>query len=190
WLTFYTALAWLGVMGWLLILHGTSRAAARTYLAMMLIAEVLLFAATASLALHGALAFGDATFATLSVGVALFMGGGLAIKAGILGVHGWLPIAHPAAPAPDSAPGVAVGQMLFYWGVLGALYAGVRGACAATPKTALAWSSVGQIGLLCAGLGVLLWVPENPALRTTLMLLVVSHGLGKAALFIGAGEWR
>lgn len=212
WLTFYTALAWLGVMGWLLILHGTNRAAARIYLAMMLIAEVLLFAATASLALHGALAFGDATFATLSVGVALFMGGGLAIKAGVLGVHGWLPIAHPAAPAlasallsgvmiklgifgllrltPDSAPGVAVGQILFYWGVLGALYGGIRGACAATPKTALAWSSVGQIGLLCAGLGGLLWVPENPALRTTLMLLVVSHGLGKAALFIGAGEWR
>ncbi|EHJ94289.1 proton-conducting transporter transmembrane domain-containing protein [Vreelandella boliviensis] len=214
WLTFYTALAWLGVLGWLLILHGTTAStpqAARTYLAMMLVAEVLLFAATASIALQGTLAFEQTTFATLSTGTALLIGSGMAIKSGMLGVHGWLPIAHPAAPAlasallsgvmiklgvlgvlrltPESASGIAAGQMLFYWGVLAALYGGLRGACSKSPKTVLAWSSVGQIGLLSAGLGALLWLPENGALRTALMLLVVSHGLAKSALFIGAGQW-
>ena len=214
WLTFYTALAWLGVLGWLLILHGTTpltRQAARSYLAMMLVAEVLLFAATASMVLQGSLAFDQATFAAISTATALLVGGGMAIKSGILGVHGWLPIAHPAAPAlasallsglmiklgvfgvlrltPESASGLTAGQMLFYWGVLGALYGGIRGACATSPKTVLAWSSVGQIGLLTAGLGALLWAPENDALRTVLMLLVISHGLAKAALFIGAGQW-
>ncbi|WP_249976357.1 proton-conducting transporter membrane subunit [Vreelandella olivaria] len=212
WLTFYTALAWLGVMGWLLILHGTNRADAHSYLAMMLIAEVLLFAATAGLALQGELAFEIAAFSAVFVPTALLLGSGLAIKAGVLGVHGWLPIAHPAAPAlasallsgvmiklgifgalrltPDSTDGLPLGQLLFYWGMLGALYGGVRGACSRTPKTVLAWSSVGQIGLLSAGLGILLWTPENAALRTTLMLLVISHGLAKATLFIGAGEWQ
>lgn len=212
WLTFYTALAWLGVMGWLLILHGTNRAAAQVYLAMMLLAEVLLFAATASLALQGALSVAGATFATLSTGTALLIGGGLAIKAGVLGVHGWLPIAHPAAPAlasallsgvmiklgilgllrltPPNAEGLPIGQLLFYWGLIGALYGGIRGASATLPKAVLAWSSVGQIGLLTAGLGALLWIPESDALRTVLMLLVISHGLAKAALFIGAGQWR
>ncbi|TVP44792.1 MAG: NADH-quinone oxidoreductase subunit N [Halomonas sp.] len=214
WLTFYTALAWLGVLGWLLILHGTTPStpqAARSYLAMMLVAEVLLFAATASMALQGSLAFDQATFASLSIATALLIGSAMAIKSGLLGVHGWLPIAHPAAPAlasallsglmiklgilgvlrltPESASGVAAGQLLFYWGVLGALYGGIRGACARSPKTVLAWSSVGQIGLLTAGLGTLLWVPDNDALRTVLMLLVISHGLAKAALFIGAGQW-
>ncbi|CAM3886221.1 proton-conducting transporter membrane subunit [Vreelandella rituensis] len=219
WLTFYTALAWLGILGWLLILQGASHSAAqagRTYLAMMLVAEVLLFAATASMALQGTLAFANATFATLSTGTALLIGSGLAIKAGVLGVHGWLPVAHPAAPAlasallsgvmiklgilgvlrlnPESASGIAAGQMLFYWGVLGAVYGGMRGALAHTAKTVLAWSSVGQMGLLTAGMGVLLLAPENSpensVLRTILMLLVLSHGLAKAALFIGAGQWR
>lgn len=214
WLTFYAALAWLGILGWLLILHGTTAStpqAARSYLAMMLVAEVLLFAATASMALQGTLAFGQASFATLSLAAALLIGSAMAIKSGMLGVHGWLPIAHPAAPAlasallsgvmiklgmlgvlrltPESATGIAAGQMLFYWGVLGAVYGGIRGACAQSPKTVLAWSSVGQIGLLTAGLATLLWAPENDALRTTLMLLVISHGLAKAALFIAAGQW-
>jgi formate hydrogenlyase subunit 3/multisubunit Na+/H+ antiporter MnhD subunit len=214
WLTFYTALAWLGILGWLLILHGkasTTPQAGRTYLAMMLVAEVLLFAATASMALQGSLAFEKATFASLPVATALLVGGGLAIKSGVLGVHGWLPIAHPAAPAlasallsgvmiklgvlgalrltPDNASAVTAGEILFYWGVLAALYGGVQGTFSGTPKTVLAWSSVGQIGLLSAGVGILLLVPDNDPLRTLIMLLVISHGLAKSALFIGAGQW-
>lgn len=212
WLTFYSALAWLGILGWLLILHGTNRTAAQIYLAMMLLAEVLLFAATAHLAQQGTLNFSDTHFSALLTSTALLIGGGLMIKAGVLGVHGWLPIAHPAAPAlasallsgvmiklgilgllrltPESADSLPAGQLLIYWGLAGALYAGVRACLSTLPKAALAWSSVGQIGLLTAGIGALLWMPENDALRTTLMLLVISHGLAKAALFIGAGEWR
>ncbi len=214
WLMFYAALAWLGILGWLLILHGkanTAPQAGRTYLAMMLIAEVLLFAATASMALQETLAFEKSTLAILSVGTALLVGGGLAIKSGVLGVHGWLPVAHPAAPAlasallsgvmiklgilgvlrltPDNASAVAAGEILFYWGVLAALYGGVQGTFSRTPKAVLAWSSVGQIGLLSAGVGILLLVPDNDPLRTLIMLLVISHGLAKSALFIGAGQW-
>lgn len=214
WLTFYIALAWLGVLCWLLILQSATAAserAGRLYLAMMLLAEVLLFVATAAMVTHQALAFDSGTFMHLSPFAVLLLAVALAIKAGVFGVHGWLPIAHPAAPAlasallsgvmiklgvlgalrllTESTPAVAAGQGLFYFGLGAALYAGVRGLVANTPKTVLAWSSVGQIGVLTAGISALLLAPDHSALRTAILLLVMSHGLAKAALFIGTGQW-
>ncbi len=214
WLTFYTALAWLGFLGWLLIRESRTpqaKRAADVYLAFMLIAEVLLFAGLASLPM-GQLGLGQHSLASVSLSTALLLAAGMAIKAGSLGVHQWLPVAHPSAPPLASAVlsglliklgilgmlrlipadmevAVSVGGGVFYWGMAAAVYAGMQGVRSHSPKAVLAWSSVGQIGLLTAGVGLLLLAPSHTALRNALLLLVVTHGLAKAALFIGVWQW-
>ncbi len=152
--------------------------------------------------------------ASLAFGLAVF---GFGAKAGLVPLHVWLPEAHPAAPSPVSAlmSGVmlktaAYGVLrvcfdllqihLWWWGVvllaLGlatALFGVVFAAAQVDMKRLLAYSSIENIGLLFAGigLGVLFsayGMKGVAALALTAALYhVASHALFKSLLFVGTG---
>ena len=134
---------------------------------------------------------------------------GFGTKAGMFPMHGWLPTAHPVAPAPASAvlsgvitkAGVfCIFQMIFY--VIGPDY--IRGtwvqtallSCATitvfmgsmmalkekTLKKRLAYSSVSQVSYVLCGLFLLDMTAFDGAL-----LQVFFHALTKDALFLCAG---
>lgn len=136
---------------------------------------------------------------------------GFGLKAGFWPLHVWLPLAHPAAPAPASAvlSGAMIkagilGLWLFlpavgpaalatpqWWlalGLFSAFYGAVLGLGQSQSKKALAYSSVSQVGYLLA-IVALAW--QHPDIRESLGLLLalfaLHHGLAKGALFMGAG---
>ncbi|HLX81345.1 MAG TPA: hydrogenase 4 subunit B [Burkholderiales bacterium] len=129
----------------------------------------------------------SASWATAAFLLALV---GFGAKAGIVPLHVWLPEAHPAAPSPVSAllSGVMlktaiyglirvtfdlIGSPLWWWGVLAlalglvsALGGIVFAAVQIDMKRLLAYSSIENIGLIFAGLG----------------LTIIFHGFGMGAL--------
>ncbi len=142
---------------------------------------------------------------------------GAGSKAGLLPLHVWLPLAHPAAPSHVSAlmsgvmTKVAVygfirivfdllGSPAWWWGVpvlvagastaaLGVLYALMQNDI----KRVLAYSTIENIGLIFVGLGLALAFEGNglkaaAALAMTAALFhVLNHTLFKSLLFFGAG---
>src|SRR5690554_734311 len=138
---------------------------------------------------------------------------GFGVKAGVLGLHVWLPLAHPVAPTPASAvlSGVMVKAGIVGWlstlplgdteaglallghgitlvGLLGAFMAALLGVFQRQPKTVLAYSSVSQLGMLASLVGVGLSAPALwPTLLTPVALFAAHHGLTKGALFLGVG---
>lgn len=133
---------------------------------------------------------------------------GFALKMGLVPLHVWLPLAHPAAPMPASAvlSGVVVkagviGMIRFMpleaglpgWGLalatIGILtaYAGAAiGVTQRRPKTILAYSTVSQMGLVAAilGAGLAAGNAESAGLAAYYGL---HHTLVKGALFLGVG---
>lgn len=142
---------------------------------------------------------------------------GAGSKAGLVPLHVWLPLAHPAAPSHVSAlmsgvmTKVAVygfvrivfdllGPPVWWWGavvlllggisaVLGVLYALMQHDL----KRLLAYHTVENIGIIFIGLGLALAFQGNgmgqaAALALTAALLhVFNHSLFKSLLFLGAG---
>jgi formate hydrogenlyase subunit 3/multisubunit Na+/H+ antiporter MnhD subunit len=143
---------------------------------------------------------------------------GFGAKAGLVPLHVWLPEAHPAAPSPVSAlmSGVMLKtavygflrvtydllpDLLWWWGVtvlsvglvtalLGVAFAAVQ----SDMKRLLAWSSVENIGIIFAGIGLSLLfaaygMPAVAALALTAALYhVASHALFKSLLFVATGS--
>ena len=188
-------------------------AAGRLYLAMMLLAEVALFVAVAALV---AAAGGETRFDAVTPGVSGPILGLLALafglKLGALGLHSWLPRAHPVAPVPASAvlSGVMIKAGILGWlrlvepagdayapvlapllvvlGLAGALYAVLRGLPSRDPKVLLAWSSVSQMGLVTVLAGLALQSgAAGAAAIAAIAVFVLHHGLAKAGLFLGVG---
>jgi hydrogenase-4 component B len=136
---------------------------------------------------------------------------GFGIKAGILGLHVWLPLAHPVAPTPASA--VLSGTMikagilgwlrflplgetaLTDWGtsilILGlttAFYGVGIGLTQRDPKTILAYSSISQMGVITIFLGLGMLAPQMwPLILPGIAFYALHHGLSKGALFLGVG---
>jgi hydrogenase-4 component B len=142
---------------------------------------------------------------------------GAGSKAGLVPLHVWLPLAHPAAPSHVSAlmsgvmTKVAVygfvrivfdllGPPAWWWGapvliigagtaVLGVLYALMQNDL----KRVLAYSTIENVGLIFAGLGLALAFRANgfgaaAALAMTAALFhVFNHSIFKSLLFFGAG---
>lgn len=151
----------------------------------------------------------------LALASALF---GLAIKAGVVPLHIWLPKAHPVAPSHVSAllSGVMLKVAIFMmirflfdllapvtlvWGIiiiiLGAVSAvlGVLYALAEHDlKRLLAYHSVENIGIILLGLGaaVMLGALGHPTLASVALAAglyhTINHGLFKGLLFLGAGS--
>lgn len=202
-----------------LVIHARSTEALRAgriYILLVLIGEVLLFAAM----LLATTAAGSTKFETVRHAVLQAESGdliiflaliGFGIKAGMLGLHVWLPLAHPVAPTPASA--VLSGAMikagllgwlrflpmgeaaLLQWGEIFILlglattfYGVAIGLMQKDPKTLLAYSSISQMGVLAIAVGVGLTAPETyPAILTVITLYAMHHGLSKGALFLGVG---
>ena len=142
---------------------------------------------------------------------------GAGSKAGLVPLHVWLPLAHPAAPSHVSAlmSGVMtkvaiygfvrivfdlLGQPAWWWGVpvltagggtavLGILYALMQNDL----KRVLAYSTIENIGFIFVGLGLALafsanGLPAASALALTAALFhVLNHAMFKSVLFFGAG---
>ena len=135
---------------------------------------------------------------------------GFGVKAGLFPLHGWLPSAHPVAPAPASAllSGIIVKagvfaslRWVFY--TVGADF--LRGTWVQTAyltlamitifmgsmmayredgfKKRLAYSTVSQLSYILLGIGLL-----HPAALTGALLHVVYHSVTKNTLFLAAGS--
>ncbi len=157
----------------------------------------------------------NAFWASVAFGLALF---GFGAKAGIVPLHVWLPEAHPAAPSPVSAlmSGVMLktaiyGMLrvsfdllqvqLWWWGVLllglglaTAIYGAVFAAVQVDMKRLLAYSSIENIGLMFAAIGLALLfhaygMQAMSALALTAALYhVAAHAFFKSLLFLGTGS--
>ena len=142
---------------------------------------------------------------------------GAGSKAGLVPLHAWLPLAHPAAPTHVSAlmsgvmTKVAVygfvriafdllGAPSWWWGALVALAGGITAVMGVLYalmqndlKRLLAYSTVENIGIVFIGLGLALAfeaneMPGAAALALTAALLhAFNHSLFKSVLFFGAG---
>lgn len=217
--SFYLFFSLMSFASYGLVVHeGTSAAlrAGRVYMALVVVGEVALFAAIVLAAADaGSLGFvpvraalGHAADRDL-VMVLAFIGFG--IKAGVLGLHVWLPLAHPVAPTPASAvlSGAMInagllgflqllplgaagldqwGEALMLLGLVAAFYAVAVGLMQRDPKTLLAYSSISQMGIMMAALGLGLAAPTAvPLLVPVIGLYALHHGLSKGALFLGVG---
>ena len=134
--------------------------------------------------------------------------GGFGIKAGLVPLHFWIPLAHGAAPVPASAllSGAvvkasviglirfmpiestpwAVGAAVTAIGLVGALYAVAIGITQSHPKTVLAYSSVSQMGVVIAILGMGMATGDGSA-RLVAAFYASNHVLSKGALFLAVG---
>jgi len=154
-------------------------------------------------------------WASVAFVLALF---GFGTKAGVLPLHVWLPEAHPAAPSPVSAlmSGVMLKtaiygllrvlfdllQMQLWWwgglllalGLATALFGVVFAAVQVDMKRLLAYSSIENIGLMFAGIGLTVifsaygMLPMAALALTASLYHVATHALFKSLLFLSTGS--
>lgn len=221
--SFYLGFAVMTFAAYGLVVHSATRDA-RTgglaYLVMAVLGEGLILAGL----LWGAGSAGTTTLGGLREGMLEASGGawmglllwlGFGVKAGVVGLHLWLPLAHPVAPTPASAVlsgamikaglvgwlatlplGEPAGGEAFTWlgramlvaGLAAALGAALYGVCQRHPKAVLAYSSISQMGMITALVAMGLVAPALwPALSTAVVLFAAHHALTKGALFLGVG---
>ncbi len=143
---------------------------------------------------------------------------GFGAKAGMLPLHVWLPEAHPAAPSPVSAllSGVMLKTAIYgllrvtfdllpvqiwWWGVvalvlglLTALFGVMFAAVQSDMKRLLAYSSIENIGIIVAGVGltIIFHAYGNPRLAALALAATLYHCLNhaffKSLLFLGTGS--
>ena len=176
--------------------------------AFLLMAFVLLAQATRgdSLLIRDAVAalpaspWRDATLALLILG--------FGVKIGLVPFHVWMPLAYRAAPIPAAAvlSGAAVkagviglirflpldtalsgwGEALAAAGLFSAFYGVAIGITQSNPKTVLAFSSVSQMGVIAAVLGMGLAAGDGGVLMAV-AFYAAHHTLVKGALFLAVG---
>ncbi len=134
--------------------------------------------------------------------------GGLGLKAAIVPLHVWMPLAYPAAPIPAASvmSGALVkvsilglirflplgtvspdwGQLLVTLGFIGAFYGVALGLTQRDPKAVLAYSSVSQMGVIVAVLGMGL-ATGDAATGTGAAFYAAHHVLVKGAMFLAVG---
>jgi formate hydrogenlyase subunit 3/multisubunit Na+/H+ antiporter MnhD subunit len=142
---------------------------------------------------------------------------GFGAKAGLVPLHVWLPEAHPAAPSPVSAlmSGVMLKTAIYgvlrvtfdllgappwWWGLvalaigLGSAFYGVIFTAVQTDmKRLLAWSSIENIGIIFAGLGLAIIFHGFGMSALAALALIASlyhclnHACMKSLLFLGTG---
>ncbi len=215
--TFYGFFVLMTFASYGLVIHNNTdeaRRAARVYLIMAVIGEILLLAAlflavdaAGSFALSGIReAVAQSPLRDLTIALAL---AGFGVKAGAVPLYFWLPLAHPVAPTPASAvlSGAMIKAGLLGWfhflplgeaslpawgggiiaaGMFAALWAAAVGTLQTHPKTILAYSSISQMGVITTLLGIGLSNESLwPAVAPALTLYAAMHGLAKGALFFG-----
>jgi NADH-quinone oxidoreductase subunit M len=137
--------------------------------------------------------------------IVLCMMVGFTVKMAMFGLHIWLPFAHAEAPTPISAllspamiglAAYAIVRMLLpikgvidsnftlllIWGLATMIYGGMMVMAQTDIKRLLAYSSMSQMGYLFIGIA-----SAGTTGVTGSMMHYISHGLGKAALFLSVG---
>ena len=217
-ITFYLGFAIMGLAATGLIAHRRSqhvRRAARIVLAWTMVGEMALFSAVVLLAQGmDSLRFADLAAATIpDVAVALLLLG-FGIKLALPGLHVWLPLAYPAAPAaaaallsgpmisagvlgwirflpPGQLSGSGWGERLLAMGVVGAALGVLAGLLQRDPRSVLAYSSIAKMGLVAAVFGIALTQPHAaPGVIAALVVFTMHHLMLKGTLFVGIGEWQ
>lgn len=214
-LSFYLFFALMSFSAYGLIVHNRDRQAVRAgrvYICLVVLGEALLFAGLLEGAWNaGSLSldrFADTTQSNRVIGLLIL---GFGIKAGALPLHVWLPLAYRAAPTPASAVlgGAMINAGLLGWlrflplghvalpewsillvaaGFGAAIYGVIVGLFQDEPKTVLAYSSISQMGLMTAGLGVGMAAPEVwPLCLSVILIYALHHAFAKGALFLGLG---
>ena len=208
--TFYVAFAAVSLAAYFLVLHErTDRAlrAGRVYIVLAVLGEAaLLVAFTIGAAAADSLLIADmraalpeAPLGALAIGLLV---AGFGLKAGLIPLHVWLPLAHPAAPTPASAvlsgaivkAGI-VGLVLFVppqipvlatgliWAGLASAFLGAAlGFTQSGAKAVLAYSTISQMGVVIAVIGAGL---AGAGQIEAALHYAVHHGLAKGALFLG-----
>jgi multicomponent Na+:H+ antiporter subunit A len=133
---------------------------------------------------------------------------GFGVKIGLVPFHVWMPLAYRAAPIPAAAvlSGAAVkagviglirflpldaalpgwGEALAAAGLVSAFYGVAIGITQSNPKTVLAFSSVSQMGVIAAVLGMGLAAGDGGA-ALSVGFYAAHHTLVKGALFLAVG---
>ena len=212
---FYLGFSLMGLSAYALVIHSASAEslfAGRVYLIMTLFAESVLLASLLLIYIHtGSLAPVTGQLAGIGNWAIGFLILGLGIKAGLIFLHVWLPLAHPAAPVPASAvlSGAMIkvallgwirylpigqealpqwGSLLIFIGTITILFAAVAGLVQTNAKAVLAYSSISKMGLMSALVGLAMLAPEHAeTIIMTMLFFAAYHGLAKGALFLGVG---
>ena len=193
----------------------TASRAGMVYLALAVLGEAFLLMAFVYLAAattNGSLLIRDAVAALptspwRSAALTLLVLG-FGLKIALVPGHVWMPLAYTAAPAPAAAAlsGAAVkagiigfirflplgaplpqwGEALAALGLLSAFYGVLVGITQKDPKTVLAYSSISQMGLLAAALGMGL-ATGDAAVGLVISFAAASHVLAKGGLFLALG---
>ncbi|ALO45030.1 proton-conducting transporter transmembrane domain-containing protein [Pseudohongiella spirulinae] len=213
-LGFYIGFSMMSLGAYALVIHSgkpAARRAGRVYLQLAILGEMALLASLlmASHAGNGSLLLSEVQQSDIPPIAALLLLLGLGLKAGFWPLHGWLPLAHPAAPAPASAvlsgamikagilglwkimPESAIsGQsalLIMTLAMISAMYGVLAGLMQHEVKRILAYSSVSQVSYLLFLLALAWLMPEHRTLiATVLTIYTVHHGLIKGSLFIAA----
>lgn len=217
--SFYVFFALMSFAAYGLVVHERTQQAiyaGRVYIILVVIGELALFTAMV-MAMSATNAIG---FEAVRAGLAqaqsrdlimLLALIGFGIKAGVLGLHVWLPLAHPVAPTPASAvlSGAMIkagllgwlrflplgetallqwGELFMLLGLAAAFYGVVVGLTQRDPKTLLAYSSISQMGIMTMAVGLGLTAPDAyPMILIVITVYALHHGLNKGALFLGVG---
>lgn len=216
---FYMFFTLMSLAAYGLVIHdGTPAAlrAGRVYIVMAVIGEALLaiaFLFVADAAGSTDLAGAGAAVAASGYSnlIIAFLIAGFGIKAGLVTLHMWLPLAHPVAPVPASAllSGAMIKAGLLGWmrflplgeaslpewgwlcisaGLFGAFYGVAIGLFQDDKKTILAYSSISQMGIMIMGIGIgLLRAEAWPVVMTALLIYALHHAFAKGALFLATG---
>jgi hydrogenase-4 component B len=153
----------------------------------------------------------------INIWLFLIFFGGFGIKAGFIGLHTWLPEAHPAAPSHVSGvmSGVIVkmgiygifriitflksdflilGDLILTVSILTGLYGIMNSAVHRDFKKMLAYCTIENIGIIGVGIGLgLIGIARNNSMLiffgfTGALLHVLNHSLYKSLLFFSAGS--
>jgi formate hydrogenlyase subunit 3/multisubunit Na+/H+ antiporter MnhD subunit len=135
---------------------------------------------------------------------------GFGMKMGLAPLNGWMPLTYRAAPIPAAAvlsgAGVKAGVIglirflplgaaLETWGLalaaigfFSAFYGVAIGLTQKNPKTVLAYSSISQMGVIAAALGMALMAGDAGA-SSSVAFYAANHVLVKGALFLTIGAF-
>ncbi len=215
--SFYTFFALMTFASYGLVIYSrtpSARRAASIYLVMAIFGELFLITALyLAVQSAGSMLLADIppALAQAPNGPFIFLLGliGFGVKVGAVPLYFWLPLAHPAAPAPASAvlSGAMIKAGLVGWmhlapvglvewpslsllmvslGFTATLGAAIIGMVQVDPKTNLAYSSISQMGVMTVLLGIGLYggIPAV-MLLPAIALYAFNHGTAKALLFLG-----
>lgn len=204
--SFYLFWELMTISSYLLIMHSRSDAsisAAKIYFIMCIAGVYLLQLGFSTFYFAGVESFSEVKNISLSVAIILMLGFG--VKAGMVPLHRWLPIAHPEAPSSISAPlsGILTkagifGLILIIYvlgfnakvfsyllvgiGLVTLFYGEIKTLYEKDIKRLLAYSTIGQIGEIITILGVM-----SSLALSGVLYHVINHAVVKDLLFLSAG---